>query len=948
MTVEELKILITAETAGLQKEIKQVKAQLGSMEKSVNASATKIKGAFKSLFAGISFTAIIYGLAQIGKTAIQLASDIQEVQNVVEVAFGSMAGVVNRYAREATKTFGLSSLSFKKYASNLMAMSNGMGVIQEKGAEMSITLAGLAGDLASFYNTTSDVAFTALQGVFTGETEALKKFGIVMTEANLQAYALSIGITKSYNAMTQAEKVALRYAYVMSVTSQAQGDFARTSGSWANQVKLLSEQWKEFLGLIGNALITVLTPFVQLLNQILSFLITIGNAIAKIFGGKGISGSTTSTTTSGLEDISGGLGDIEDGAGSADKELKKLQRTLMGFDELNTLNPVAEDLKDLGGSGGGLGGGSSTITVEPEISEEAEEGMLSEIEQFVQKAKEIIDKWISTIPELKFNFNKEQAIQDLQNIGLNLVNIIAGWGSLVVSIVVKVANDLDIGTLTNDILSLIEAFTDLASKITDIAVPSLQTFYDNIISPIVIEIGVLLDNTLKDATQALKDLSNWVDENSEELKTFFEDLTIIMSDFFKPLKNVLEFLTGQQGILTWLVNNILIPIGDWLLAHKDSLIDLMTFMSNNQLGKMIPGWEQLKTFSSFVDLLERLGIVVDEGADKTKDGTKTINKATDELVKKDEPLWKKLSGSVSGFFGGFGDGAETYNTDIFSIDDITKTITEKVKSNWHSCVVYIADKIVRLTSQAVGHFNSFKSEVVAKWQETKTAIEGKVNEIKSSVNEKWLNMVNNLKTKFSDGVNNVKGKAQELYSTIVGKFNSIYNTVSPIVNSIKNLISGLISVAQNVASTVGGIVSNIWNSIRNVENAGNNVQVQVQTTTNTSSSGNRVGGGGGATSNRVVLVRAGGGFVDRGQLFIANEAGPELVGRIGTQTAVANTNQIVEGIKQGVMSAIMETSFSSGKDQNINLYLDSQLVAKKVIKYHNDTVRQTGLSPLML
>lgn len=944
MTVEELKILITAETAGLQKEIKQVKAQLGSMEKSVNASATKIKGAFKSLFAGISFTAIIYGLAQIGKTAIQMASDIQEVQNVVEVAFGSMAGMVNRYAREATKTFGLSSLSFKKYASNLMAMSNGMGVIQEKGAEMSITLAGLAGDLASFYNTTSDVAFTALQGVFTGETEALKKFGIVMTEANLQAYALSIGITKSYSAMTQAEKVALRYAYVMSVTSQAQGDFARTSGSWANQVKLLSEQWKEFLGLIGNALITVLTPFVQLLNQILSFLITIGNAIAKIFGGKGIGGSTTSTTTSGLGDVSNGLEDVENGAGSADKELKKLQRTLMGFDELNTLKPVAEDLDDLGGSG--VGGGSSTITVTPEISEEAQEGMLTEIEKFVQEAKEIIDKWISTIPELKFNFDKEQALQDLRTIGLNIVDIIAGWGAFVISLTINVANDLDVGQLTNDVLSLSAEFTNLVKEVNDVVIPALENLYNNVVKDVTINIGVILDNALKDATQALNHLSEWVKNNKEDINDFFDEFSQILGEAFEPLKNVLDFLSGQQGILTWFVDNILIPFGDWVMKYKDQILEFFDYMLNNNLMNMIPGWEQLETFSGFIDLLESLGITVKNNADDIEDGAETINEATDDLVTKEKPLWSKLLTTVQGYFTGFGDGAETYNTDIFTIDDITKTITEKVKSNWHSCVVYIADKIVRLTSQAVGHFNSFKSEVVAKWQETKTAIEGKVNEIKSSVNEKWLNMVNNLKTKFSDGVNNVKGKAQELYSTIVGKFNSIYNTVSPIVNSIKNLISGLISVAQNVASTVGGIVSNIWNSIRNVENAGNNVQVQVQTTTNTS--GNRVGGGGGATSNRVVQVRAGGGFVDRGQLFIANEAGPELVGRIGTQTAVANTNQIVEGIKQGVMSAIMETSFSSGKDQNINLYLDSQLVAKKVIKYHNDTVRQTGLSPLML
>lgn len=946
MTVDELKILITAETAGLQKEIKQVKAQLGSMEKSVNASATKIKGAFKNLFAGISFTAIIYGLVRIGKTAIQVASDIQEVQNVVEVAFGSMASVVDRYAREATKTFGLSSLSFKKYASNLMAMSNGMGIIQAKGAEMSITLAGLAGDLASFYNTTSDVAFTALQGVFTGETEALKKFGVVMTEANLQAYALSIGITKSYNAMTQAEKVALRYAYVMSVTSQAQGDFARTSGSWANQVKLLSEQWKEFLGLIGNALITVLTPFVQLLNQILSFLITIGNAISKIFGGKGISGSTTSTTTSGLEDISGGLGNIEDGAGSADKELKKLQRTLMGFDELNTLNPVAEDLKDLGGSGGGLGGGSSTITVEPEISEEAEEGMLTEIEQFVQKAKEIIDKWISTIPELKFNFDKEQAIQDLENIGLDLINIIAGWGSLVVSIVVKVANDLDIGKLTNDILSLTEAFTSLASEITEIAVPSLQTFYDNVISPIVIEIGVILDNTLKDATQALNNLSTWVNENSEEITSFFEDLTIVISNFLEPLKNVLEFLTGQEGILTWLVNNILIPIGDWLLAHKDSLIDLFEYMAGYNFGNMIPGWDQINIFSGFIDLLERLGIVVDNGSDDIKNGTEEINKSTSGLLDKETPLWSKLLTNVSGFFTGFGKNKEDYEGDTDTIQGATETTTNIMENKWGNALVVCADQIIKFGINAVKAFNDLKTNVSAKWDEIKTNITNKVNTIKNEVNSKWTEMVNKLKNGFSQGVANVKISANDLYTTITSKIRSIYNTISPIVNTIKNLISGIISVAQNVASTVGGIVSNIWNSIRGVENAGNNVQVQVKTTTNTS--GNRVGGGGGAISNRVVQVRANGGFVDRGQLFIANEAGPELVGRIGTQSAVANTSQIIEGIKQGVMSAIMETSFSSGKDQNINLYLDSQLVAKKVIKYHNDTVRQTGLSPLML
>jgi hypothetical protein len=197
-----------------------------------------------------------------------------------------MADEVNAFAETALTSFGLSSLQAKQFASNFMAMSNSMGIGAEDGKNMSLQLTALAGDLASFYNVSQEVADTALKSVFTGETETLKKFGITMTEANLSAFALSQGITKSYSAMSQAEKVALRYNYVLSTTAQVQGDFARTSDSWANQVRILKQQWIELLAILGQGVEKILKPVVKVLNTILSSLIAVGNSIAKVFGGK--------------------------------------------------------------------------------------------------------------------------------------------------------------------------------------------------------------------------------------------------------------------------------------------------------------------------------------------------------------------------------------------------------------------------------------------------------------------------------------------------------------------------------------------------------------------------------------------------------------------------------------------------------------------------------------
>jgi len=201
------------------------------------------------------------------RQAIEYASDLQEVQNVVDVAFGNSAGIINSWSKTAMNAYGLSELSAKRYASTMGAMLKSSGLLGNAVNQISMDLTGLAGDMASFYNLDTDEAFNKIRSGISGETEPLKQLGINMSVANLEAYAMAQGIEKSYSAMSQAEQVMLRYNYLMSVSSDAQGDFARTSDSYANQVRMLEQNWQGFTGTIASQVIPVLGSAIGLLNS---------------------------------------------------------------------------------------------------------------------------------------------------------------------------------------------------------------------------------------------------------------------------------------------------------------------------------------------------------------------------------------------------------------------------------------------------------------------------------------------------------------------------------------------------------------------------------------------------------------------------------------------------------------------------------------------------------
>lgn len=213
----------------------------------------------------VGLTAPIIAL---GTASFNMASDMDESINKVEVACGSGADEVKKFSDTTLKSFGIAKGTSLDMMATFADMGNGMGLESKKANEMSMSLVGLAGDLASFKNVKVEVAKTALNGIYTGETESLKQLGIVMTEANLQEFAYSKGIKKKLKDMTQSEKVQLRYNYVMEKTKNAQGDFAKTSDGAANQQRIFTESLKQLGATLGQNLLPVITPFIKKLNDI--------------------------------------------------------------------------------------------------------------------------------------------------------------------------------------------------------------------------------------------------------------------------------------------------------------------------------------------------------------------------------------------------------------------------------------------------------------------------------------------------------------------------------------------------------------------------------------------------------------------------------------------------------------------------------------------------------
>lgn len=558
------------------------------------------------------------------KQAIQLGSDVAEVQNVVDVAFGDMSSAVDEFAQNAITNFGMSELAAKRTASTYMAMASNMGLSKADAAEMSLTLTGLTGDVASFYNISQELADIKLKSVFTGETETLKDLGIVMTQANLEAFALSQGITKSISAMSQAELVTLRYNFVLDQLSLASGDFIRTQDSWANQTRILSMQWEQFMSIIGQALIQVLLPVVQVLNRIVAALIDMANAfnaaITAIFGGANTEITQTQDNVGG---VSSGIDEAVDNQNAltdATKETnKEQQKSLATFDEINTLSSGTGGAGGSGGAGaGGVGLSQFTpITSENIVESGAENKILDLIERLKNAFQPFEDSFNRAFSTISAGTNRLfDVFQDIWNDIRSLGSPLYDWftneftaflnqfiltvGTIVGGLLDSVA--MVLSDLWNHLLfpALQQFITAILPALTEWATQFLMT-----VELLFVEVKALFDQIWQDAFVPFLDLladiwtglwEGWLNvwnEYGEEIfskireaisntfdtlqniwetivapiwQTFMDTLDELWNEHFQPLwENIVEFATLLGELALTIYNNFILPVVNWFV-----------------------------------------------------------------------------------------------------------------------------------------------------------------------------------------------------------------------------------------------------------------------------------------------------------------------------------------------------------------------------------------------
>lgn len=554
--------------------------------KSLSDMVGDIKPKLKSLAMAVTAAFSVKKLVDFGRQSIETASDLAEVQNVVDTAFGESKQKMEDFADTAVKTYGISKLTAKQTGSNFMAMAAGMGLANDSASDMAMALTGLSADMASFYNVGQDVASTALKSIFTGETETLKQFGIVMTDANLQAYALSKGITKSTADMSQAEKVQLRYNYVMSQTALAQGDFAKTSDSWANQTRILSEQWKEFGATIGTVLMNVLLPAVKAINSVLSQLISLAQGAARSLSeafGLELS-SSADEAQSIVKSTSQAADNYSDIADNAQQTQEAQEGSLASFDQMNKLNDESKsDSTGVSGAGEIMQPSGTSVEVDTGKADKKLSDFFKSVRTQFEKLADYLDKNFKPIFADIWSGLERESIELAQILG----GVFSDIKSLSEPLKAYFINDFTplmqtaFSTLGKIGIGLFDSFNKVFSDIWNVAVfPILQNFL-TVGLPLMADFGTQTWSTLGVLFDNIKEIFDTLWNGVAQpvlnaLKTLWCDTWQSISDFWnewgQPIfDGINEGITTTKNVFLNLWETVLKPVLDKLMDVADSV-----------------------------------------------------------------------------------------------------------------------------------------------------------------------------------------------------------------------------------------------------------------------------------------------------------------------------------------------------------------------------------------
>lgn len=534
--------------------------------------SSSIGGIFKNLVAGFAIGTAINALKQFGSAAIEVASDLAEVQNVVNTAFGNLKQDCEDLADVAIEEFGISELAAKKTSSSFMAMASSMGIASEDASKMAINVTKLSADVASFYNLSQEEAATKLKGIFTGEGEALKELGVIMQESTLSQYAMDQGIKTAYKDMDQSQKVALRYKYVMEQLSLAQGDFSKTSDGWSNQTKVLQENWKQFQATIGQGLIKVFNPLLQMINEIVGALNELATTMSQKFGW----GEAEEEAKTSAKNIGEALVSETDAAA---EESKKILGALAGFDEINNLFSNKDDKNKTSGEEFDIFGDEYTDQKKAEQKENIFSAMINNIKNKAQELWKEFGQPVWDAIQPAINWLKDEVFPWISEKVQSLGEIFSDLWQNRISPYLRTLRDLWINVFQNvalpiiknlfetisdwwdnsgeklfsTILNFILSFRQLIANIADVIVTYLGPIFKDFINLCVDNLG-----------QAFTIITNIITGILNIFIKLFDDLAACFADFENICKGIINAVISAVNVVIDAINSISLDVPDWV------------------------------------------------------------------------------------------------------------------------------------------------------------------------------------------------------------------------------------------------------------------------------------------------------------------------------------------------------------------------------------------------
>ncbi|WP_196002015.1 hypothetical protein [Clostridium sp. 1001271B_151109_B4] len=567
MTIEELEIVIEAQTREFNQQIANVTRQVSSMEKQVNKSL----GNIKNIFGRVGKWIAALGIGKVIKDSIITAMDSIESDSMFDTVFGSLANDVRQWSEELQNTLGLNGYAIRENVATLYNMTQSMGLASSEALNLSKDMTLLAEDMASFYNISGDEAFNKIRAGLTGETEPLKALGILVDDATIKQYAYANGIATTGSELSNTEKVMARYIAIQQQTATASGDLARTINSPANQLRVLQNNLNLLKIELGNAFMPIVQVVLPILNSFAQALVKVTSVVARFMNalfGTSASSSAGSTTSAigGVSTAVNGVSDAYNNAGkSAKKATKDAKGFLAGFDEINKVNQNSSDSDSGSGSSGGGSAGGVDI---PIFNIEEQEGALTQLTGKVEEfALKVRNAFISIANFIKKH--KEIIISLVSGLVVGIIGVFiaANWGTIV-------------STISGIFIPLITWFKNLALAM-EFSTP-LKVFSYGLFGISPVALGVVA--AIAAATAAIVYLWQTSDSFRQALIDGWNALISALTPYWEAIKRAL-LLIGD--ILITVLTPILLVLRDAWCTVVDNIVKITMSLWTNCIAPVV-------------------------------------------------------------------------------------------------------------------------------------------------------------------------------------------------------------------------------------------------------------------------------------------------------------------------------------------------------------------------